>query len=141
MRYWYTVIFIVLGVFSLMAIIIKICGKKTPLVHSRRKRRRQTIQHGAEYSRNSDNPTDIQVKYNPYRQVSRDYHRRNHWIFESFEFRRLLFLMNSGDCFSLYESLANQHRFWIHIYKSSYLFKKFAPTMIRTRATISRPRC
>ena len=63
MRYWYTVIFIVLGVFSLMAIIIKICGKKTPLVHSRRKRRRQTIQHGAEYSRNSDNPTDIQVKY------------------------------------------------------------------------------
>ena len=61
MRYWYTVIFIVLGVFSLMAIIIKICGKKTPLVHSRRKRRRQTIQHGAEYSRNSDNPTDIQV--------------------------------------------------------------------------------
>ena len=63
MRYWYTVIFIVLGVFSLMAIIIKICGKKTPLVHSRRKRRRQTIQHGAEYSRNSDNPTDIQVKF------------------------------------------------------------------------------
>lgn len=44
MLYWYTVIFIVLGVFILMAVIIKMCGKKTPLVR-RRKRRRPTIQH------------------------------------------------------------------------------------------------
>ena len=63
MRYWYTVIFIVLGVFILMAVIIKVCGKKTPLVRSRRKRRRQTIQHGAENgSRDIDNPTEVQVK-------------------------------------------------------------------------------
>ena len=62
MRYWYTVIFIVLGVFILMAVIIKVCGKKTPLVRSRRKRRRQTIQHGAEHgSRGIDNPTEVQV--------------------------------------------------------------------------------
>ena len=45
MKYWYTVIFIVLGVFIFMAIIIRVCGKKTPLVRSRRKRRRQTIRH------------------------------------------------------------------------------------------------
>ena len=63
MRYWYTVIFIVLGVFILMAVIIKVCGKKTPLVRSRRKRRRQTIQHGAEHgSRGIDNPTEVQVQ-------------------------------------------------------------------------------
>ena len=58
MRYWYTVIFLVLGVFILMAIIIKICGKKTPLVHSRRKMRRRTIQHAQEVI---DNPDDVQV--------------------------------------------------------------------------------
>ena len=52
---------------------------------------------------------------NPYRQVSRDTHRGTQWIFESFEFRRLFFLINSGDWFSLYESLANRHRFQIHI--------------------------
>lgn len=64
MRYWYTVIFIALGVFLLMAIIIKICGKKTPLVRSRRKRRRQTIQHGADDPHAIDNPqaaTEVQV--------------------------------------------------------------------------------
>ena len=84
MRYWYTVIFLVLGVFILMAIIIKICGKKTPLVRSRRfvlyflfifflnfmwnwflkhliyyrKQRRRTIQHAQEVI---DNPDDVQV--------------------------------------------------------------------------------
>ena len=58
MRYWYTVIFILLGVFILMAIIIKVCGKKTPLVRSRRKRRRQTIQHEQDII---DNPDDVQV--------------------------------------------------------------------------------
>ena len=59
MRYWYTVIFLLLAVFILMAIIIKICGKKTPLVRSRRKRRRQTIQHDP--ADVIDNPDDVQV--------------------------------------------------------------------------------
>ena len=32
--------------------------------------------------------------------------------------------MNSGDCFSLYESLANQHRFQIHILQVLLLIQK-----------------
>ena len=60
MRYWYTVILIVLGVFILMALIIKICGKKTPLVRSRRKRRRPTIQHGTEHGHGIDQ-AEVQV--------------------------------------------------------------------------------
>ena len=57
MRYWYTVIFIVLGVFILMAIIIKVCGKKTPLVRRRKRRRHTNHQQEVE---GMDNP-DIQV--------------------------------------------------------------------------------
>ena len=65
MRYWYIMPFIAVGVFILMAVIIKMCGKKTPLVR-RRKRRRHTIQHGAD---NSDNPSQeangAQVQVHP----------------------------------------------------------------------------
>jgi len=60
MRYWYTVIFIVLAVFILMAVIIKICGKKTPLVRSRRKRRRHTNTQQQEVE-GIDNPDNVQV--------------------------------------------------------------------------------
>ena len=59
MRYWYTVIFIVLAVFILMAVIIKICGKKTPLVRSRRKRRRHT--NTQQEVEGIDNPDNVQV--------------------------------------------------------------------------------
>ena len=59
MRYWYTVIFIVLGVFILMAIIIKVCGKKTPLVRSRRKRRRHNNQH--QHGAEGLDPDNVQV--------------------------------------------------------------------------------
>ena len=75
--------------------------------------------------------------------MSRDIHRRSHWIFESFGH------LNSGDCFSLwiqeiafpYMNLWQIDIDFRYIYKSSYLLKKFASTRIRTRASGSRTRC
>lgn len=84
MRYWYTVIFIALGVFLLMAIIIKICGKKTPLVRSRRRRKRQTIQHaGADHDDNPQSasaevqvhPTAVEAAVPLGKKVRKDHHR------------------------------------------------------------------
>merc|ERR1712106_602674 len=52
-KYWYTVIFAAIAVIALMATIVKLCGKKTPLLH-RKRRRRRTIHH-------SDYSPDIEV--------------------------------------------------------------------------------
>ncbi|CAB4055708.1 ADAM10 [Lepeophtheirus salmonis] len=46
-RHWYTVIFVGIAVLGLMGIIVRICGKKTPLVH-RPRRRKRTIHHDNE---------------------------------------------------------------------------------------------
>ena len=56
MRYWYSVVFIVLGVFLLMAAIIKLCGKKTPLVTARRRKRRRHTHHN-----NDDSAVNIEA--------------------------------------------------------------------------------
>jgi len=42
-KYWYTTVIAFIAVFALMVTIVKLCGKKTPLVHHRRRRR--TIHH------------------------------------------------------------------------------------------------
>eukprot|EP00090_Calanus_glacialis_P004073 TRINITY_DN13020_c0_g1_i1.p1 TRINITY_DN13020_c0_g1~~TRINITY_DN13020_c0_g1_i1.p1 ORF type:complete len:1584 (-),score=357.76 TRINITY_DN13020_c0_g1_i1:90-4673(-) len=43
-KYWYSVILAAIAVIALMVTIVKLCGKKTPLLH-RRKRRRKTLYH------------------------------------------------------------------------------------------------
>jgi len=43
-KYWYSVILAAIAVMALMVTIVKLCGKKTPLLH-RRKRRRKTLYH------------------------------------------------------------------------------------------------
>jgi len=43
-KYWYSVILAAIAVIALMVTIVKLCGKKTPLLH-RRKRRRKTLHH------------------------------------------------------------------------------------------------
>merc|ERR1719320_1691136 len=43
-KYWYSVILAAIAVMALMVTIVKLCGKKTPLLH-RRKRKRKTLYH------------------------------------------------------------------------------------------------
>ena len=38
-KYWYTVILAAIAVMGLMVTIVKLCGKKTPLLERRRRRR------------------------------------------------------------------------------------------------------
>lgn len=44
-QYWYTVILAALAVMGLMITIVKLCGKKTPLLERRKRRRRRSIHH------------------------------------------------------------------------------------------------
>lgn len=44
-KYWYTVILAAIAVMGLMVTIVKLCGKKTPLLERRRRRRPRSIHH------------------------------------------------------------------------------------------------
>ena len=44
-QYWYTVILAALAVMGLMITIVKLCGKKTPLLERRKRRRRRSVHH------------------------------------------------------------------------------------------------
>jgi len=61
-KYWYSVILAAIAVIALMVTIVKLCGKKTPLLH-RRKRRRKTLYHenGPEFEPSAPDPDTIHV--------------------------------------------------------------------------------
>ena len=44
-KYWYTVILAAIAVMGLMVTIVKLCGKKTPLLERRRRRRPRSVHH------------------------------------------------------------------------------------------------
>ena len=44
-KYWYTVILAAIAVIALMVTIVKLCGKKTPLLERRRRRRPRSVHH------------------------------------------------------------------------------------------------